>query len=114
MPNLLLRISRFEFLFFSVVAIFMLTGCATTLSQSAARVIDADMKMAENCKFIGDVHGSSGWGNLAASAGIENAKNEAREKAAAMGATHIVWTGMAGGYSPYISGKAYLCNKDST
>lgn len=109
MSNFLLRISRYEFLFYSVVAILMLTGCATTLSQSAARLIDADMKMTENCKFIGDVHGSSGWGNLAASTGIENAKNEAREKAATMGATYIVWTGMAGGYSPYVSGKAYLC-----
>ena len=109
MSNLLLHISRFEFLFFSVVAILMLNGCATTLSQSAARVIDADMKMTDKCQFLGDVHGSSGWGNLAASVGIENAKNEAKEKAASMGATHIVWTGMAGGYSPYVSGKAYVC-----
>ena len=92
MFNLLLRISGFEFLYCSVVVIFMFTGC-TTLSQSAARVMDADMKMTDNCQFLGDVYGSSGWGNIAASVGIENAKNEAREKAASMGATHIIWTG---------------------
>jgi len=109
MSNLLLRISMFEFLFFSVVAILVLNGCATTLSQSAARVKDADMKMTDNCQFLGDVYGSSGWGNIAASMGIENAKNEAREKAATMGASHIIWTSTTGGYSPYVSGKAYLC-----
>ena len=108
MPNFLSRIYRFEF-FFSVVAILILNGCATIPSQSAARVVDADMKITDNCQFIGDVYGTSGWGNLAASVGIENAKNEAREKAASMGATHIVWEGVTGGYSPYVSGKAYLC-----
>jgi hypothetical protein len=29
--------------------------------------------------YVGDVHGSSGWGNIAASTGIQNAKNEAVE-----------------------------------
>jgi LDH2 family malate/lactate/ureidoglycolate dehydrogenase len=101
--------SLFAVLLFSIVIILMVSGCATTLTPSAARIMDADMKVTENCQFVGDVHGSSGWGNLAASTGMENAKNEAKEKAAAMGATHIVWTGMAGGYSPYASGKAYLC-----
>lgn len=102
-------LSQFGFLFLSFGVILMVSGCATTLTSSAVRIVDADMKMTENCQFIGDVHGSSGWGNLAASTGMENAKNEAKEKAAAMGATHIVWIGVAGGYSPYANGKAYLC-----
>ncbi len=109
MSNLLLRISKFEFLFLSVVAILMLNGCATTLSQSAARVIDANIKMTENCQFLGDVHGWSGWGNSAASLGIENAENQAREKAASMGATHIVWTSEATGFKTKVNGKAFLC-----
>jgi hypothetical protein len=35
--------------------------------------------------------------------------HEAREQAAAMGATHVIWTSVAGGYSPYATGKAYIC-----
>ncbi len=87
----------------------VLSGCATTPSPRALSIQDADYRKVENCQFIGDVHGSSGWGNLAASTGIQNAKNEAREQAAAMGATHIVWVQVAGGYSPYAVGKAYRC-----
>ena len=92
-----------------VSSLLFIIGCATTQSGSAARVRDADMKTVQNCQFVGDVHGTSGWGNLAASAGIQNAKNEAREQAATMGASHIIWTGTAGGYSPYVTGKAYNC-----
>jgi len=103
------RFSLFGLLALSMSVILILPGCATTLSQSAARVKDADMRMVENCQYVGEVHGSSGWGNLAASTGIENAKNETREKVAAMGASHVVWAGISGGYSPYVSGKAYLC-----
>lgn len=72
-------------------------------SAAAACVQDADTSMVASCKYLSEVQGSSGWGNLAASAGIENAKTEARENAAKLGATHIYWTG---GFDPYVSGKA--------
>lgn len=88
---------------------FIASGCATTLSPSATRIIEADAKMVEGCTYVGDVHGSSGWGNIAASTGIQNAKNEAVEKAAALGTTHILWNNISGGYSPYVSGRAYIC-----
>jgi hypothetical protein len=78
-------------------------GCATTPSASAAKVADADENM------VGQVQGSSGWGGLAASTGMENAKNEAREKAAQLGATHIVWQAISGNYTPYVTGHAYSC-----
>lgn len=93
----------------ALVSLVAISGCATTLSTSARNVKDADITIIEKCNFLGDVQGSSGWGNLAASAGMQNAKNEAREEAAAMGATHIIWTSLVGGYSPYATGKAYLC-----
>jgi len=93
---------------FLVVFTFILTGC-TTLSQPAAMIKDADMKMIENCQFLGDFDGSSGWGGVATSVGISNAKNSVREQAAKMGATHIVWYGSVGGMIPSVSGKAYLC-----
>ena len=92
-----------------VATTFVLTACATVPSQSAAAIRDADERTVEHCKFIASVSGTSGWGNLAASAGINNAKNEAREQAAKQGATHIVWTSVNGGYSPNVSGNAYKC-----
>ena len=92
-----------------VVALLLMAGCTTSLSTRAMKVQDADITIMERCKFVGDVQGSSGWGNLAASAGMQNAKNEAREQAAEMGATHVIWSGVAGGYSPYATGKAYMC-----
>ena len=90
-------------------AITIFAGCATTPSVDAARVADADEKSVADCRFVGEVQGSSGWGNLAASAGMENAKNEAREKAAKFGATNIIWQTVSGRYSPYASGRAYAC-----
>ena len=84
-------------------------GCATTLSPAAASIQPADQSTIVGCTFVGDVSGSSGWGNLAASQGMQNAKNEGLEQAAAMGATHVIWVNIAGGYSPYANGKAYKC-----
>jgi len=85
------------------------SGCAVAPSAAAARVQEADAQMVVSCKYVGEVQGSSGWGNLAASAGMENAKSEARENAAKLGATHVVWNSITGGYSPYVSAKAYRC-----
>jgi hypothetical protein len=65
--------------------------------------------MVASCKYLGEVQGSSGWGNLAASAGMENAKTEARENASKLGATHVVWNNISGGMAPSVSGKAYQC-----
>jgi len=87
----------------------MLNGCATTLSQSAASVKDADMKMVENCKFLGEVYGSSYWAGFTVDALVEAAKNEARGKAASLGATHIVWQGISGSNARIARGSAYLC-----
>ena len=79
-------------------------------SRSAANIIPADPKDVVSCKLLGAVEGSSGWGNIAASAGMENAKTEALERASQLGATHIVWTNIAGGYAPYATAKAYRCS----
>ena len=65
------------------VCLALCSGCAVAPSSTAVRVQDADAKMVMSCKYLGEVQGSSGWGNLAASAGMENAKNEARERSQA-------------------------------
>ena len=44
---------------------FIASGCATTLSPSASRILSADDKMVMGCTYVGDVHGFSGWGGLA-------------------------------------------------
>jgi len=84
-------------------------GCATAPSPKAAQVQEADQQMVANCKFLGTVTGTSGWGNLAAPIGINNAKNEAKEKAAQLYGTHIVWQSIHGGYTSTVTGNAYYC-----
>jgi hypothetical protein len=96
------------FFTFTIVAL-LCSGCATTPSSRAGIVKDADERFVANCQFVGNVTGTSGWGNLAASTGINNAKNEAREQAAQLNATHIWWQSIEGGYSPKVSGNAYIC-----
>ena len=91
------------------LSVFLAYGCATVPSKKAENIQDADQQTVKNCEFVGNVSGTSGWGNLAASVGIKNAKNEAREQAAQLNATHIVWTSVLGGYSPSVSGNAYKC-----
>lgn len=92
-----------------VVLPILVSACATTLSPAARQVRVADTSMVSDCTFLGNAQGSSGWGNLAASTGMQNARNEAREQAADMGATHVVWENVEGGYSPSAFGKAYRC-----
>ena len=95
----------------SMTLIALLAGCATVLSARAAKIADTDETSVAGCEFVGQVNGSSGWGNLAASTGMEKARNEARVNAAKLGATDIVWRSVSVGYSPYVSGTAYVCNR---
>lgn len=89
----------------AVIASTALCGCATGRAAAASRVQEADSNMVAGCTYVTEVSGTSGWGGLAASTGIENAKNQALEQAA----THVVWNALAGGMSPSASGKAYRC-----
>ncbi len=72
-------------------------------------VHDADAAMVHGCKFVGYVSGTSGWSGLAADAGESNAQNEAREKAAKLGATDIVWQTVRSGWGSTANGNAYSC-----
>lgn len=99
---------KLYFVFF----IFLINcGCATTLSPAAANIQSADQSMVKGCTFLGDVNGSSGWGNFAASQGMQNAQHEGLEQAAAMEATHVVWETVTGGFSPSANGKSYKCKE---
>lgn len=94
----------------ALIFLFLCSGCATTMSPAAHQIRPADDQMTTGCLFLGEVQGSSGWGNLAASQGMQNARNEAQEQAAKLGATHIAWMNISGGHSPFAIGKAYRCN----
>src|ERR1700755_461219 len=60
--------TEFAMIRFAIVVMMLaaLRGCAVAPPAAAAGVRDADAKMVENCKYVGEVDGSSGWGNLAA------------------------------------------------
>ena len=89
----------------SMTLMALLASCATTLSAQAANIADADQASVARCDFLGQVQGY-----VAASAGKESARTEAREKAAKLGATDIVWRPVSSSYSPYVSGRAYDCS----
>ena len=88
-----------------------LPGCASIRSEAAAKVRDADEKTVANCVYLGDVSGSSGATaiGIANDTSVGNAQNDAAEKAASMGATHVVWGRFSGGPSTTIQGRAYKC-----
>lgn len=72
-------------------------------------VLDADEKAVQSCTYVGDVEGTSGWGGLAGSYGVKRARIAAKKRAVKLGATHVVWTTVVGGYAPSASGRAYRC-----
>ena len=84
-------------------------GCASPVSEQASLIKDADEKMVTECSYLGDVQGSSGVGGMMASQGMTNSKNEAKEQAVKLKATHVLWKDISGGYSPSASGRAYDC-----
>ena len=90
-----------------VILIFTVTGCAS--SKAVGTIKETSAKNVEYCDYIANVSGTSGWGGLASSSGIENAKEQAKQKAIDSGATHIVWQNINGGYSPSVSANTYKC-----
>ena len=86
-------------------------GCVSTRTKAAAKVKDAGERSVANCTYLGDVSGSSGASvlGMASDVSVENARNDGAEKAAAMGATHVVWGPFQSGQKTTIQGRAYAC-----
>ena len=85
------------------------SGCAT-FSPKPPGIMEAGERMVTGCKFLGMVEGSSGWGWFVQEDALERAEVEALHKAAAMGATHLVWTQVESkGWSQRVEGRAYDC-----
>jgi hypothetical protein len=89
-------------------------SCATTLSPSASHVeMVPQERLGDGCSFLSNVMGSSSLTGVSRYTGFNNAVNEMIERAAQLGATHVVldptseasyWT-----TSEIARGKAYRC-----
>lgn len=85
----------------------VLAGCASTTPVAVKPATPAQVA---SCAYLDDVIGTSGWYGLMASQGAENARAEAINRAAQLGATHLVWSEPSVRYgSTSTSAKAYRC-----
>jgi TolB-like protein len=98
-------------LIFLLMIASVICSCTTTLSKKASLVREAKEYSVEDCEFLGTVQGWSGWGDRAQGVGIHNARNQALERAASLGATHIVWVDIQGGLAPVARARAYSCKQ---
>jgi len=93
------------------LSILIFSGCATSLTDQAQRILQVTDNEVKNCKMLGEVHGASSYGGLMMQeAGKQYAKNEALNQASNMQATHVVWTNAEGGFmGGKALGRAYKC-----
>jgi len=85
----------------------LLSACAS--SPGIVRIQESDPNEVISCQFITTVYASTG-GCFFIGGGIEDAKNKGLEKAANLGATHIVWTNLESGFfGSSVNGRAYSC-----
>jgi hypothetical protein len=89
----------------------LLPACISTQTPAAAKVKATDEWKVKDCTFLGEVTGTSGSTviGLATDATVESAQNDGADKAASMGATHVVWGKYSGGQTTTILGRAYKC-----
>lgn len=95
----------------SVLAAASVVACANSTSPAGlGKVLPATAEQVASCRYIDDLVGTSGWYGVFASKGIDAARQEVLEKAAAAGATHIVWLApsVTFGSSSAVA-KAYRC-----
>lgn len=91
-----------------VVAVAVMSGSIST--AQAAGVEDADAAKVASCTFLKDVSVPTSTGKYTRAA-LGAAMEQARDEAAKVGATHIVWNKIVGNDVSNVSGKAYRCPK---
>jgi hypothetical protein len=99
----------------TLLILVILAACASPAPSATARSVrDGDPAVVNrDCKLLGTVSGRSMWGGSDETR-REIAINDAREKAAAMGATHVVFiasdnSAMLG--VGHATARAYRCDK---
>lgn len=99
---------------FLLVAV-VLAGCSAPMSQRAAMVRMTNAETVKDCAFLGQATGSSTLTGIARHSGYQNAINELLDRAAGMGASHVVlspnsrpayWT-----FEQNVMAEAYRCAK---
>jgi hypothetical protein len=89
-----------------------LPGCASVATNAAVSIVEADEAMVSGCEFLGAVYGRTVYGGFANNLAVNNAKIDAREKAAKLGATHLVFLVVDGGgweRQGHTQARAYRC-----
>jgi Zn-dependent alcohol dehydrogenase len=81
-------------------------GCSTGLTAAGERVATADEQMVKGCKYLGDVHAVARLSNV--SDRMEDARRDARNQAAQLGATHILFASEDARAAETL-GRAYQC-----
>jgi hypothetical protein len=95
-------------LVFVAVALFVMSGCAS-LSPGAAKIQQVEKPTVSECKYLGEVIGTSKAGNMVYDVGKNRAKDDALEQAAKLGGTHIVWFQAIDSYPIRAICDVYLC-----
>jgi hypothetical protein len=98
----------------TILAVFALAACASTPSPTARSVRDGDpATVNRDCKLLGTVNGRSMFGSGSDTSKTDGAMADAREKAAALGATHVVFVNVdtSGMFnSGQATARAYRCD----
>lgn len=88
-----------------------LTGCIIEPSHRAQRIVVAYPEMVTDCALLGEVVGTSKLSLIPQ--GEQLSRYRALDKAASIGATHIVWEQSKNQLKDYVTrGRAYYCDPD--
>jgi len=83
---------------------------SVTVGDAFALPHEAHHDAVKHCRFLGNVHGSSGYGKHHDWKYL--AKHRALAKAEKLGASHVVWHSIrhTGSFNGVVDGKAYTCH----
>lgn len=103
----------FSGLFVIMLTFFAMTSTAHTAGSNHGIIVMASADVeSSNCKYVGDVWGTSSWGKSSLTVWKNKAEHRAMKMAKNLDATHVYWEGQSeGGYGndPHAYGKAYRC-----
>lgn len=100
-----MKFTIFSFLVLSMIG----TGCATTPTEEALKIKDADDQMVKDCKLVKTVTGTSVY---VSKKGINGARADVLNEAADAHATHVVWENITDTINgATATGRAYQCVK---
>jgi len=100
--------------YINLLAILMISGCATVSEQSlAVRMIESEIELPSNCRQNINIKSGSAFEEYALAK--EHATNDARIKAAKAGSTHILITSIKSHVALFLTvveAKGYICRNE--